>query len=120
MNAMMISTYAIYVGISLFMTFWVGRTLNRNGKLFLVKIFSDNETIADSINHLLLVGFYLINFGFISLALKYGDKPSDIVGAIEFLSTKIGLAIVVLGAMHFFNMHLLVKFRNHKFFQSVA
>ena len=79
---------------------------------FLVENFAGREALADSINHLLLVGFYLINIGFISLALRFGERPADLVGAVELLSTKIGLAVVVLGALHFFNMFALVRFRN--------
>lgn len=111
---MMIATYAIYVVVSLAITVWVGRTLSRNGRLFVVENFDGNEALADSINHLLLVGFYLVNIGFVSLALRYGAKPTDAVEAIEFLSTKIGLAVVVLGGMHFFNMMILVKFRRSR------
>ena len=117
---MMLTTYSIYIGISLAMTYWVGRTLHRNGRVFLVENFEGKEALADSVNHLLLVGFYLINLGFISLALKYGDKPGDAVAAMEFLSTKIGLVIVILGAMHFFNMLWLVKFRKSRLFQTLA
>ena len=116
---MMLATYAIYLVFSVAMTFWVGRTLNINGRLFLVENFEGREALADSINHLLLVGFYLINFGFISLALKYGDKPRTAVEAVEFLSTKIGLVIVILGAMHFFNMGWLTKFRHSKLFRAL-
>lgn len=116
----MITTYAIYVVVSLAITVWVGRTLSRNGRLFLVENFNGNEALADSINHLLLVGFYLINIGFVSLALRYGTKPVDAVEAVEFLSTKIGLAVVVLGGMHFFNMMILVKFRRSKMLRSAA
>jgi hypothetical protein len=64
--------------------------------------FHGREALADSVNHLLLVGFYLVNIGFVCLALRFGDKPSDLVGAVEYLSTKIGLVIVLLGFMHFF------------------
>lgn len=117
---MMIVTYAVYVAVSVIATIWVGYSLNRNGRVFLVEIFNGQEALADSINRLLLIGFYLVNVGFISLALRYGDKPVDAVGAIEFLSTKIGLAIVVLGIMHFFNMHMLVKFRHSKLFKAVT
>lgn len=117
---MMITTYAVYVVVSLAITVWVGRTLTRNGRLFLVENFDGNEALADSINHLLLVGFYLVNIGFVSLALRYGDKPTDAVEAIEFLSTKIGLAVVVLGGMHFFNMMILVKFRRSRLLRSAA
>ncbi len=116
----MITTYVIYVVVSLAITVWVGRTLSRNGRLFLVENFNGNEALADSINHLLLVGFYLINIGFVSLALRYGTKPMDAVEAVEFLSTKIGLAVVVLGGMHFFNMMILVKFRRSKMLRSAA
>lgn len=117
---MMIGTYAIYVAVSLAITIWVGRTLNRNGRVFLVENFDGREALADSINHLLLVGFYLVNIGFVSLALKYGNKPHDAVEAVEFLSTKIGLAVVVLGIMHFFNMLMLTKYRYAKVFGVVA
>lgn len=117
---MMIVTYAVYIAVSVLATVWVGWSLNRNGRIFLVEIFSGQEALADSVNRLLLIGFYLVNIGFISLALRYGAKPVDAVGAIEFLSTKIGLAIVVLGFMHFFNMHMLVKFRHSKLFKAVA
>jgi hypothetical protein len=115
---LLLVTYAVYVGLSLAITVWVGRTLSKNGRVFLVENFEGQETLADSINHLLLVGFYLVNIGFISLALRYGEKPSDAVGAVEFLSTKIGLVVVVLGVMHFFNMNMLVKFRHSKLFRA--
>jgi hypothetical protein len=114
---MVVATYAIYVSLSLAITIWVGRTLHKNGRVFLVENFSGNEDLADSVNHLLLVGFYLVNFGFVTLALKYGAKPVDLVSAVESLSTKVGLAIVVLGAMHFFNMYALTRFRHSKLFR---
>ncbi|WP_374379149.1 hypothetical protein [Dongia sp.] len=113
-------TYAVYIAVSLAITVWVGRTLNRNGRVFLLENFEGREALADSINHLLLIGFYLVNIGFVSLALRYGKKPDDVVGAVEFLSTKIGLVVVVLGGMHFFNMHMLVKFRHSRLFLAVA
>jgi hypothetical protein len=116
---MIVVTYAIYVVLSLAITIWVGRTLHKNGRIFLVENFSGNTNLADSVNHLLLVGFYLVNFGFVTLALKYGVKPNDLVSAIESLSTKVGLAIVVLGGMHFFNMYALTRFRHSKLFRVI-
>src|SRR5690348_12049287 len=104
-------SYVIYILVSVSLTIWVARTLHRNGRIFLVEAFHGNEAMADSVNHLLVVGFYLINIGYVTLALKYGDKPTDVREAIEFLSTKIGLVLVVLGAMHFFNMFNFDKMR---------
>jgi hypothetical protein len=113
---MIIWTYLIYLAVSVAVTVWVGRSLHHNGRVFLVENFHGRERLADSVNHLLLVGFYLVNIGFTSLALRYGEKPHDAVGAVEFLSTKIGLVIVLLGVMHFFNMRMLVRFRGSALF----
>jgi hypothetical protein len=103
--------YLIYVPAAIAMTVWVARTLHKNGRVFLVQAFRGREDMADSVNHLLVVGFYLINLGFIATALRYGDKPRDVQEMIEFLSTKLGIVMVVLGAMHFFNMFNFDKMR---------
>lgn len=103
--------YLAYLGISIALTIWVARTLHKNGRVFLVESFSGNEPLADSINHLLVVGFYLVNLGFVTLALKYGDKAIDGQTALEILSSKVGLALVVLGIMHFFNLYVFSSMR---------
>ena len=97
-------TYGAYLLISAIVTIWVARTLHSRGRLFLVKSFHGDGSLADSVNDLLVVGFYLLNFGYVTLALKYGEKPVDLQGAIEFLATKIGLVLVILGVMHFLNL----------------
>jgi len=106
-----LSIYTAYFFASLGMTIWVGRTLHKNGRLFLIEAFSGNQDMADSVNHLLLVGFYLINIGFILLFLRVGPKPADIVEGVEYISTKLGIVILVLGGMHFFNMFNFSKMR---------
>src|SRR4030081_611058 len=81
-------TYLAYLGISVALTIWVARTLHKNGRIFLVDSFLGNEALADSVNHLLVVGFYLVNIGFVTLALKYGDRPPNTQTALEILSSK--------------------------------
>src|SRR4051794_29213955 len=98
------TSYVIYLLVSVALTIWVARTLHRNGRIFLVEAFHGDERVADSINHLLVVGFYLINIGYVAMALKYGDKPTSAEQAFEFLSTKVGLVLLILGGMHFFNV----------------
>ena len=104
------TAYALYLLITLAITIWVARTLSRNGKVFLVQCFGHNEVLADSTNHLLVVGFYLVNIGFITLTLSLGAEPKTIADAIRFLSSKVGLAVIVLGGMHFFNMSAISHF----------
>jgi hypothetical protein len=104
-------TYMIYLAISVALTIWVARTLHRNGRVFLVDVFHGNESLADSVNHLLVVGFYLINLGYVSLALKLGYGVADMQEAIEALSWKVGTVLVVLGGMHFFNLYVFSRIR---------
>ncbi|MFO1451768.1 MAG: hypothetical protein U1F61_26635 [Opitutaceae bacterium] len=103
--------YVIYSLVSLALTIWVARTLHQNGRIFLVQAFRGNEALADSVNHLLVVGFYLINVGFIAFALRYGTKPTNAQEAFEFVSTKLGVVLLVLGGMHFFNVFNFDKMR---------
>src|SRR5262249_37452796 len=105
-------TYLAYLAITVAMTIWVARTLHKNGRIFLVESFLGNEPLADSVNHLLVVGFYLVNIGFLTLALKYGDKATNAQTALETLSTKVGLVLVVLGLMHFMNLFIFSRLRH--------
>ena len=88
------------------------------GLLLLIDSFLVNEKLADSVNHLLVVGFYLVNFGYVSLALRYGEKPVDLPTVIETLSTKVGIVLLVLGVMHFFNLYLFSKLRRRAMLRS--
>jgi hypothetical protein len=96
------TTYLLYVTISLGLTFWVGRTLNKNGHVFLMENYHGKEALALAINNMLLVGFYMVNIGFICYTLKITEGvPMNIAQLIEFLSVKVGLIAIVLGFMHF-------------------
>jgi TRAP-type C4-dicarboxylate transport system permease large subunit len=104
-------TYLTYLAISIALTVWVAKTLHKNGRIFLVDAFGGNEALADSVNHLLVVGFYLINVGYVALALREDRTPQDMQGVLETLSSKLGVVLLVLGAMHFFNLFVFSKMR---------
>jgi len=104
-------TYLVYLAISIALTIWVARTLHKNGRVFLVDVFHGNEPLADSVNHLLVVGFYLINLGYVSLALKIANGVATAQAGIEALSLKVGAVLLVLGGMHFFNLFIFSRMR---------
>lgn len=106
-----VSTYLVYLAISIALTVWVAHTLHKNGRIFLVDVFHGNEALADSVNHLLVVGFYLINLGYVSMALKLGYVINNTQEGIEALSVKIGMVLIVLGGMHFFNLFVFSRMR---------
>lgn len=104
-------TYSLYLALAVTMTIWVARTLHKNGRVFLVDCFRGNTELADSVNHLLVVGFYLVNIGFVSLYLKTTEMIEGARGIFEILSGKMGVVLLVLGAMHFFNLFVFTRMR---------
>jgi hypothetical protein len=107
-------TYLLYLTISIGLTVWVAQTLFKNGRIFLVDIFHGNESLADSVNHLLVVGFYLISLGYVSLALRIGGDVEHARGGLEALSARVGLVLLVLGGMHFFNLFIFSRIRRSR------
>jgi hypothetical protein len=104
-------SYLVYLAISLGVTVWVARTLHRNGRVFLLDAFHGNAGLADSVNHLLVVGFYLINVGYVTLAMRTSSNLAGPREAIELVCDKIGVVLLVLGIMHFFNLYVFNRLR---------
>ncbi|WP_433012439.1 hypothetical protein [Kribbella sp. CA-294648] len=102
--SMTVVTYLVYLSIAVPLTIWVARTLSRNGRIFLVDVFHGNDDFADAVNRLLVVGFYLVNLGFVTLFLRSGSTVVDARGLIEQLSVKLGIVMVVLGVLHLMNV----------------
>jgi hypothetical protein len=104
-------SYIAYLVISVAVTVWVATTLHRNGRVFLVEAFRGNTELADSVNHLLVVGFYLVNIGYVTLALRTNLILHSTREAIELVSDKVGVVLLVLGCMHFFNLYVFNQLR---------
>lgn len=107
-----ILTYVVYLLASIALTVWVAKVLFKNGRIFLVDIFHGNQELADSVNKLLVVGFYLVNIGYMSLALKEYGTIASMQTVVEVLSYKVGWIILILGGMHFLNLIIFFKLRN--------
>ncbi|MFE7211655.1 hypothetical protein ACFY0A_33005 [Streptomyces sp. NPDC001698] len=103
--------YVIYLLVSIALTVWVARTLSRNGRIFLADVLHGDDKLADAVNHLLVVGFYLVNLGFVALYLSGGRSIDDTRGIFEALSTKLGVVLLVLGVMHLGNVYVLNRIR---------
>src|ERR1017187_788554 len=106
-----VACYAAYLAISLSVTIWVAQTLQKSGRPFLIDAFHGNQELADSVNRLLVVGFYLINIGYVTEALHSTGEVATARSAIELVSDKIGLVMVVLGVMHFLNLYIFNRLR---------
>lgn len=105
--------YIIYLPIAITLTYFVSKTLFRNGKTFMIDIFKGKDDIALATNRLFEVGFYLLNIGWALLILKidnyrFNDTYQNLI---EILSFKIGGFSIYLGLMLFLNMYLFFRGR---------
>ena len=99
---LLVATYGIYLVLCIGVTIWVGRTLRKFGRVFVTDGNEHKREIHDALSHLLVVGFYLINFGVVTLMLKHGPLAvNTMAAAMELLSSKVGTILLVLGGMHF-------------------
>jgi len=110
--------YLSYLTLSLVLTAWVSRTLFRNGQVFLDDALG-NERLARSVNHLLVVGFWLLNAGFVAVAIQVDGQVATASEAVETLSIKLGLVLLVLGGVHLFNVYVLNRFRRRRLLENV-
>lgn len=101
MNNLMPITHLFYITLGVSLTVWVARTLRSHGSVFLIKGCKGNHELADSLSHLLSVGFYLLHVGIVLLIIRFGGPATGLADAIELLSTKTGMVLVVLAVSHF-------------------
>jgi hypothetical protein len=107
----LVSVYIIYAAAALGLTVWLARTLFKNGEVFLEEVFVDNPRMANAVNRLLVVGFYLLNLGYAFLTLQVGTRQLTTTEAIETLAGKLGALLLALGVMHFANLYLFHRVR---------
>lgn len=113
-----VATYVAYLLIAVPLTVWVARTLSTNGRVFLEDVFTGSESLAHAVNRLLVVGFYLVNLGFVSLYLRSGADVDDLRGLLEELSVKVGVVALVLGVIHFLNVWVFSAMRRRQRMES--
>ncbi|MEV8505589.1 hypothetical protein AB0368_12285 [Actinoplanes sp. NPDC051475] len=111
--------YLAYLIISVGLTIWVATTLSRNGLVFLEDVFADSR-LAKAVNHLLVMGFYLLNLGYVAVAMRSGARIPDAARALETLSFKIGFVLLVLGGLHVLNVVVLGRYRRGRLRQQQA
>lgn len=106
-----ITSYLVYLPVSIWLTIWTGRTLFNHGQIFLNDTFHGNEALSHAVNRLLLTGFYLINAGYCVYTLKIMGEIETTRELFEVLSLKLGRIILILGGMHFFNLFIFFRLR---------
>lgn len=106
----LVPVYVAYATIAIGLTILLARILSKNGAVFLEDVFRDKPKMADAVNTLLVVGFYLFNLGYAALMMK-ANEATNVLMAIEVLAWKLGALLMSLGVMHFFNLYVFHRIR---------
>jgi hypothetical protein len=100
---MNIAGLIIYLLITTYITVYVGKVLYSNGRPFLLRMLHE-EAITDSVNRILLTGYYLVNLGYVSIMLTMTPPAQNTGELISALSIAIGRILLTLGIMHYLNI----------------
>lgn len=104
--------YLVYITLTIALTVWVASTLSKHGRIYLADVFGDERTGA-AMNQLLVVGFYLVNFGFAALWLHTNQRVVTLRDLVQMLSVKLGTVLLVVGALHLINLVIFSRIRRN-------
>ncbi len=110
MNNYNFISYLIYLPITFYITVIVGWVLYKKGIVFLNDAFNSNVELASILNKFLLLGYYLLNLGYAAVSIHIFSEINSITQLIEELSKRIGMLIIGLALMHYFNMYTFSHF----------
>ncbi|MEI7977497.1 MAG: hypothetical protein WCI53_01525 [Bacteroidota bacterium] len=110
MNNYNLISYIIYLPITFYITVVVGWILFKKGIVFLNDTFNSNLELASILNRFLLLGYYLLNLGYAAVSIHIFSEINSIPQLIEELSKRIGMLIIGLAIMHYFNMYTFSHF----------
>jgi hypothetical protein len=96
--------YLLYLAATLLLILWIGTTLYRNGKPFVIMCLGGNLQVAISVNKMLLTGYYLVNIGYAVYNLKIWEEVRGWLALLDAVGSKIGFILLLLGAMHIINV----------------
>jgi hypothetical protein len=113
-------TYLIYLAVTIPVTVWVARALHRYGEVFLDDVFGGDSHLAHAVNQLLVIGFYLLNLGYVSLFMTSHGSVGDTRRVFEVLSVKVGAVAIVVGLIHFANLWAFNAFRRRAVLRAKA
>jgi hypothetical protein len=101
---MNVLAYIIYLLITYVITFRVGLVFYRNGKLYILGLMRGDEHLSNSINRLLLVGYYLLNLGYAALMISTWKTVHSLEEVLVTVVSMTGKIMLTLAVIHFFNM----------------
>ena len=116
-----IQAYVIYGSFTIYTIWYLGKILHQNGRHYILMIF-DDESWGDFINNSLLMGYYLLNIGWVFITINNWQTIKNTTQLLEVIGYKFGSILLILGVMHWFNIMALYAYgylKKNNFFHQV-
>lgn len=110
-----ILSYAIYALLTVYIIVYVGKLFHRNGRIFILALFNQDISTADTTNNLLLAGYYLLNIGYAILQFSFWNTIHTVSELLAGLAHKTGMLVVLLAILHYLNMFTIYILSKNKF-----
>lgn len=103
-------SYFIYFFITIPVIVFVGWKCYKIGKIYLMDLLKNGE-VCNSVNKLLLIGYYLLNLGYIAVSISSWGKIDTVSEIMEVIFTKISLILIIISLLHYLNIGMLYFLR---------
>lgn len=103
--------YCLYIVIIGYITIFIGKKFHSNGRVFIHDLFTDYG-LGESVNNILLVGYYLLNIGNAVLMIKEWPELRTLEAVIVEIGVNVGQIVLLLAFMHYVNITLLLLSRS--------
>lgn len=102
--------YVIYLLITTFIIINVGKICYRNGNIYVAQLIPEHEDLCQKTNQVLLIGYYLLNFGYCAMTLISWNKIISYPQLVEVISIKTATIICIIAILHYFNIYIITKY----------
>ncbi|MFT5725794.1 MAG: hypothetical protein ACI9JN_002923 [Bacteroidia bacterium] len=102
-----LEAYAIYLGVTFYITVVVGYSFHKHGIHLVLELFQNNHEGAHAINNVLLVGYYLVNLGYLTISISSWPEIQSLQVMVDLLFKKVAVILLVLAALHYNNIYWL-------------
>lgn len=111
--------YFLYLFLTGMVTIRAGWFFYKHGGHYILFLLQGQQKLADTINKLLLTGYYLLNLGYMAIMIRFWKPvhtPAELLGSVAGMS---GHIMLTLATIHFLNMTVIWWFaRSNHFIHS--
>ena len=105
-----IVAYLMYFAITFLIIVKVGRICYTNGNVYVAQLIPNHEDLCKKVNHLLLIGYYLLNIGYCTMTIMSWETIVSFSQLVEVISFRTSLIIMIIAIMHYLNILILTNY----------